>query len=137
MTVEELVREFDDLADWEERCDYLIDLGFELPELPPAARTEDHKVHGCQSNVWLVAEVNHESDPPRIEIRADSDAMIVRGLIAVLLTVYSGRTPQEILATDVEAIFTRLGLDRHLSTARKNGLRGMVQRIRDLARQAA
>ena len=132
LTIPELIEEFEELADWEERCDYLIDLGFELPEFPPEAKTEQNRVHGCQSNVWLIAEAKPTS-PPTVEILADSDAMIVRGLIAVLLTIYSGRTPQEILATDVHDIFEKLGLDRHLSTARKNGLMGMVQRIRAFA----
>jgi cysteine desulfuration protein SufE len=136
MTIDELVDEFDFLGDWESKCEYLIDLGLDLPPLPAEARTEEHRVHGCQSNVWLVANVR-EGRPPTIEILADSDAMIVRGLIAVLLTLYSGRTPQEILATDPQEVFTRLGLDRHLSTARKNGLLGMVKRIRALAAAAA
>jgi cysteine desulfuration protein SufE len=136
MTIDELLEEFEFLADWEERCDYLIDLGFDLPELPADARTEQNRVHGCQSNVWLIANVR-PGDPPTVEILADSDAMIVKGLIAVLLTIFSGRTPREILETDVKDIFSRLGLDRHLSTARKNGLMGMVQRIREFARQAA
>ena len=132
MTVDELLDEFDALADWEERCDYLIDLGFELPEMPEAAKIEANRVRGCQSNVWLITRV-HPGDAPTIEIVADSDAMIVRGLIAVLLTVFSGRTPQEILETDVEAIFSRLGLTKHLSTTRRNGLFGMVGRVRAIA----
>lgn len=135
LTVPELIEEFDDLGDWEARCDYLIDLGFELPDFPPEAKSEPNRVHGCQSNVWLIADVK-PGEPPTVEILADSDAMIVRGLIAVLLTIYSGRTPQEILATDVHDIFSRLGLDRHLSTARKNGLMGMVKRIQAIAQHA-
>lgn len=135
MTLDELLEEFDELEDWEEQCDFLIDLGFDVPELPPEAKNEENRVHGCQSNVWLVADVS-EANPPVIEIRAQSDAMIVRGLIAVLLMVFSGRTPQEILATDAKGIFARLGLDRHLSSARSNGLFGMVKRIRAIAQQA-
>ena len=136
MTVEELMDEFDFLGDWESKCEYLIDLGFDLPSLPDEHKTEQNRVHGCQSNVWLVAEVR-DDDPPTVEIIADSDAMIVRGLIAVILTLYSGRTPQEILATDARQVFERLGLDRHLSTARKNGLLNMVQRVRLLAADLA
>ena len=139
MTLEELLDEFHSLADWEEQCDYLIDLGFELPEFPDEERTEENRVRGCQSNVWLVADVKRDgpSHAPVIEIRADSDAMIVRGLIAVLLTVFNGRAPQEILETDIEAIFSEMGLNRHLSSTRRNGLFGMVKRVREIAAAAA
>jgi len=136
MTIEELIDEFDALEDWEERCDYLIDLGFDLPKMPDTDKIEQNRVHGCQSNVWMVARVNRQSDPPVIDFLADSDAMIVRGLIAVLLTVYSGRTPDEILATDIKQVFSRIGLDRQLSPARRNGLFGMVMRIQTIAREA-
>ena len=138
MTVDELLDEFRFLGDWEEQCEYLIDLGFDLPEFPEEARTEENRVHGCQSNVWLIAEVKRDdpSQPPVIEILADSDAMIVKGLIAVLLTVYSGRTPREILETDIEVIFNELGLTRHLSSTRRNGLFGLVKRVRQVAADA-
>ncbi len=135
MTLDELLEEFDDLDDWEDRCDFLIDLGFELLDLPADAKVEQNRVHGCQSNVWMIASVR-QNGQSTIEITAGSDAMIVRGLIAVLLIIFSGRTPGEILATDVKSIFARLGLDRHLSTARRNGLYGMVKRIRSIAAQA-
>ncbi len=135
-TIPELIETFDALGDWESQCDYLIDLGYELPDFPAAARTEANRVHGCQSNVWLIAEVK-EIDPPVVEIAADSDSMIVRGLIAVLLMAYSGRTPDEILQTDIRQIFARLGLNRQLSSARRNGLEGMVKRIQSLAREAS
>ena len=134
MTIEELLEEFEFLDDWEDRCEYLIDLGLEMPELPPEEKTEENRVHGCQSMVWMVTEVT-QNGQPTIHIRADSDAMIVRGLIAVLLTIFSGRTPQEILSTDVKGIFSRLGLERHLSTTRRNGLYSMVERIRRVARE--
>lgn len=132
MTLEELYEEFEDLVDWEDRCDFLIDLGFELPKLEDAAKTEANRVHGCQSNVWLIAELV-ESDGQKLEICADSDAMIVKGLIAVLLMIYNGRSPREILETDVRTIFEKLGLNQHLSSQRKNGLAGMVERIRRIA----
>jgi cysteine desulfuration protein SufE len=135
-TISELIDTFDALGDWESQCDYLIDLGSELPDLPAAARTEANRVHGCQSNVWLTAEVK-PTTPPAIDITADSDSMIVRGLIAVLLLVYSGRTPQQILETDIRQIFARLGLNRQLSSARRNGLEGMVKRIKAIAEAAA
>ena len=90
-TIPELIETFDALGDWESQCDYLIDLGDELPDFPAVARKEANRVHGCQSNVWLVAD-SKGSNPPVIEIVADSDSMIVRGLIAVLLMAYSGHT---------------------------------------------
>lgn len=135
MTIDELIETFESLGDWEAQCDYLIDLGLDLPDFPPEQKTEQNKVHGCQSNVWLIADVKRNGQPT-VEIQAESDSMIVSGLIAVLLAAYSGRTPQEILATDIKGIFSRLGLDRHLSPQRRNGLFGMVQRIRDLAQAA-
>jgi cysteine desulfuration protein SufE len=135
-TVSELIETFDALGDWESQCDYLIDLGRTLPDLPSAARTEANRVHGCQSNVWLTADVKPTA-PPVIEIIADSDAMIVRGLIAILLLAYSGRTPEQILETDIRQIFSRLGLNRQLSSARRNGLEGMVKRIKAIAEEAA
>ena len=134
MTIAELVDEFEFLGSWEDRCEYLIDLGFELPPMPEEDKTEHNRVHGCQSLVWMTLQpIREETGETRLEIRADSDAMIVRGLIAILLTVYDGKTPREILETDVAELFTTLGLDHHLSIARKNGLAGMVKRIREEA----
>jgi cysteine desulfuration protein SufE len=135
-TIPELIETFDALGDWEAQCDYLIDLGYEIPDFPESARIEANRVHGCQSNVWLITEIK-PGDPPVIEIQADSDSMIVRGLIAVLLLAYSGKTAREILETDIQQIFARLGLNRQLSSARRNGLAGMVQRVRSLAEQSA
>lgn len=136
MTIDELFEEFEALEDWEERCDFLIDMGFDLPELPAEFKTEENRVHGCQSNVWLIANVEGNV-APTVTLQADSDSMLVKGLVAVILAIYSGRTPEEILATDVKNIFARLGFDRYLSTARRNGLAGMVKRIRGIAEQAA
>jgi cysteine desulfuration protein SufE len=135
-TIPELIETFDALGDWESQCDYLIDLGYDVPDFPEVARTEANRVHGCQSNVWLITETK-PGDPPVIEIQADSDSMIVRGLIAVLLMAYSGKSAREILQTDIQQIFSRLGLNRQLSSARRNGLAGMVQRIRTIAEQSA
>lgn len=134
MTIEELIEEFDDLGDWADQCELLIDIGRDLPDMPDELKTEETKVHGCQSNVWMVADV--KPDAAAIELTADSDAMIVRGLLTVILMVYSNRSPKEIVETDIQAIFRRLGLDRHLSTARKNGLAGMVKRVRGIAAEA-
>jgi cysteine desulfuration protein SufE len=135
MSLDELIEEFEFLADWEDRCDLLIDLGFELPKLPESDKTEANRVHGCQSNVWLVARLNESVAPPRVEFLANSDSLLVSGLIAVLMAVYNEKTPAEILSTDAEAIFRRLELDRHLSSQRRNGLHGMVQRVREFASQ--
>jgi cysteine desulfuration protein SufE len=135
MTIEELLEAFEFLGDWDDQCDYLIDLGFELPKLPEEAKTEQNRVHGCQSNVWLLAEVK-SADPPVIEFVANSDAIIVNGLIAVLTILYSGRTAAEILQTDARDVFTQLGLERHLSSQRRNGLYGLVERVRQIAAQA-
>jgi cysteine desulfuration protein SufE len=135
MTLDELLEEFEFLGDWDDQCDYLIDLGFELPKLPDEAKTEQNRVHGCQSTVWLAAEVK-PSNPPTIEFVANSDAIIVNGLIAVLTVLYSGRTAQEILEIDAKAVFAKLGLERHLSSQRRNGLYGMVERIRSIAEDA-
>lgn len=136
MTISELIETFDALGDWESQCDFLIDLGYEIPDFPESARIEANKVHGCQSNVWLITQIK-PGNPPVIEIQADSDSMIVRGLIAVLLMAYSGKTAAEILQTDIQLVFARLGLNRQLSSARRNGLAGMVQRIRSIAQESA
>jgi len=136
MTISELIETFDALGDWESQCDFLIDLGYEIPDFPETARIESNRVHGCQSNVWLITEVK-PGNPPVIEIQADSDSMIVRGLIAVLLMAYSGKTASEILQTNIQQVFARLGLNRQLSSARRNGLAGMVQRIRSIAQESA
>lgn len=136
LTIDELYEEFEDLADWDERCDYLIDLGFNLPQLPEDAKTEENKVHGCQSNVWLVAEMK-STQPPTLEFIATSDAIIVNGLIAVLTALFSHQTPERILKIDAQEVFARLGLERHLSPQRRNGLYSMVDRVRQLAVEAA
>jgi len=136
MNLDKLISNFELLGDWEERYGYLIDLGKKLPGLPDQEKTEEHRVHGCQAMVWLVM----EPDPERagaVRIRADSDAFIVRGLIAVLQLIFSGRTPDEVLAADAKSILSRLGLDKHLSPTRKNGLFAMVERIRALARASS
>lgn len=136
LTIDELYEEFEDLGDWDERCDYLIDLGFHLPQLPDDAKNEANKVHGCQSNVWLVAEMR-STTPPTLEFIANSDAIIVNGLIAVLVALFGGQTPEQILKIDAQEVFARLGLERHLSPQRRNGLYSMVDRVRQLAVEAA
>ncbi len=135
LTIEQVYAEFDELQGWQEQCDYLIDLGFDLPPLPDEAKTEENRVHGCQSNVWLIATVK-ETDPPVVEFLANSDSIIVSGLIAILTALYSGKTPQEIISIDAQEVFAKLGLQRHLSPQRRNGLFGMVRRVHELAVQA-
>ncbi|HYE46341.1 MAG TPA: SufE family protein [Caulobacter sp.] len=121
-----LAEDFDLLGDWEERYRHVIDLGRELAPLSEAEHSDDNKVRGCASQVWLVT----EKDGAALRFRGDSDAHIVRGLIALLLRLYSGRTPADILAFDAKAGFAKLGLEGALSTQRSNGLASMVQRIR-------
>ncbi|MGQ0621128.1 MAG: SufE family protein [Panacagrimonas sp.] len=133
MDIEELAETFELLGDWEERYRYLIELGRKLPTMPEAEHDEAHKVRGCMSQVWLAHTVHDEHAPPRLEFRGDSDAHIVKGLIALLLALTSGRTPREILDTDIGAVFTRLGLESHISMNRRNGFFSMVERIRQMA----
>lgn len=114
---------------WEDRYKYIIDLGRELPPLDEQHRTEQNLVRGCQSQVWLTSRVENGV----LYFDADSDAFIVKGLLAVVLAAYNGRSPEAILAFDIEDYFARLNLLKHLSVTRGNGLRAMVKRIRDTA----
>jgi cysteine desulfuration protein SufE len=122
-----LEEDMEALGDWEERYRYLIELGRTLEPLPEAERSEANRVKGCSSQVWLVSRRREDG---RLLFRGDSDAHIVRGLVAVLVDLYSDREPEEILAFDAEAGFARLGLSGALSRQRSNGLASMVQRIR-------
>ncbi|HVW93801.1 MAG TPA: SufE family protein [Devosia sp.] len=125
------------LDDWEDRYRYIIELGQALPPLEPEERNAENKVHGCVSQVWLVSQEEDGPDGPTLRYRGESDAMIVRGLVAILVALYSGRSPRDIAETDAIAIFDRLGLREHLSTQRSNGLIAMVNRIRSEARALA
>ncbi len=133
ITVPELIEEFDFLGNWEDQCRYLIELGEELPELPAEVMTEPNRVHGCQSRVWMTADVHRNGGQPRLSIQAKSDAKIVDGLIAVLLAMTDEKTPNEVLQTDYRGMFKRLGLESQLVPQRRNGLYAMVERIRALA----
>ena len=126
-----IIEEFAFFGDWTERYQYLIDLGRKLPPLPDELKTEVHKVHGCQSQVWLVA----DGDARKMEFRAISDSAIVSGLIALLLRVYSGRSAREILDTPPRFI-EAIGLAQHLSPTRSNGLAAMLAKIREYALEA-
>jgi cysteine desulfuration protein SufE len=121
------------LDDWEDRYRYIIELGQALPTLSDDEKTADNKVHGCVSQVWLVS----TRDGENLTFRGESDAMIVRGLVAVLVALYSGRAAADIAATDAIAIFDELGLREHLTTQRSNGLVAMVNRIRGEAKAVA
>ena len=127
--IDEIVEEFDFLGDWEERYKYLIDMGKALPDLPEDEKSDLNKVKGCVSQVWLVTGRQGE----RLTFRADSDAHIVRGLAALLLRIYSGRTPEEILSVDAREVLKQIGLSEHLSPQRSNGLASMIGRIRGAA----
>ena len=132
-SLETILDDFAFLDDWEDRYRYVIELGKALPDLPEDERTAENKVHGCASQVWLVSHSDGAEDP-LLTFEGDSDAHIVRGLVAIVLAVYSGRTASEIAATDAIEIFDRIGLVEHLSSQRANGLRSMVKRIREEAR---
>ena len=128
-TLDEVFEVFEMLDDWTERYRYLIELGEELPPMPDELKTTEHKVKGCMSQVWLVPEHRGET----IHFLADSDAHIVRGLVTLVLLVFNDKTPDDIADVDVQAVLDRLGLDKHLSPGRSNGLHSMIKRIRALA----
>ena len=130
---DDLVENFDLFDDWEERYRYVIDLGKQMPEFPEALKTDDTLVEGCVSRVWLEEKVTGEGPSAVIEFNGDSDAFIVKGLIAVLQTLFSGQTAQAILDTDVSAQLARIDLSAHLSPQRSNGLSAMVGRIKGFA----
>jgi len=134
-SIETIRDDFAFLDDWEERYRYIIELGNDLPPFPETARDEHHRVRGCVSQVWLYTQIGEGTDPV-ITFRGDSDAHIVRGLVAIMLALFSGRRASEILATDAEETMRVLGLDEHLTPQRANGLRAMVRRMKDEANAA-
>lgn len=136
MTIDEIRDNFALLDDWDDRYRYVIELGRTLDPMPEAEHSAANKVLGCASQVWLSKQLDRSGGEPSLNYLGDSDAHIVRGLIAILLTLYSGRTPQHILATDALALFEELGFREHLTPQRSNGLRSMVERIRSDAREA-
>jgi cysteine desulfuration protein SufE len=136
MTIETIRNDFALLDDWEDRYRYIIELGRELQPLAETLRTDANKVRGCASQVWIASEVQTEGGEPRLLFRGDSDAHIVRGLIAILFAIVDGKSPQEILALDVNAAFAALGLKEHLTPQRSNGVVAMIERIRADARKA-
>jgi cysteine desulfuration protein SufE len=138
MTIDQILSDFEVLDSWDDRYRYLIELGRKLVPLPDAARSEVNKVQGCASQVWLVSKTHPAKNGggPVLEFLGDSDAHIVKGLIAILFSLYSGQAAKKILDTDAVALFERLGLREHLTPQRSNGFRSMVERIRTDARTA-
>jgi cysteine desulfuration protein SufE len=137
MTIDEIRENFALLDDWDDRYRYVIELGRMLAPMPATEHSQQNKVQGCASQVWLSKRIDRKGgDEAVLNYIGDSDAHIVRGLIAILLTLYSGHTPQQILATDAIALFDEFGFREHLTPQRSNGLRSMVERIRSDARQA-
>ena len=137
-TIDDILSDFDLFDDWDERYRYLIDLGRRLEPLPDSAKTERNKVRGCASQVWL--ETRRSTDTggrTRLSFKGDSDAHIVKGLVALILALFDGKTPQDILSTNTEDVFGKLQLAQHLSAQRANGVRAMVERIKAEARAAA
>ncbi len=127
---DELIENFSFFDDWEDRYSYLIDLGEQLPPMDDALKVDLNFVKGCTSKVWMVGHFNYAN---QLELIADSDAKIVRGLIAVLVCIYSGKTKAEINDTNIKDIFAQLGLEAHLSPNRRNGFYAMVGRVEALA----
>lgn len=135
ITSDTLVEDLSFLDDWEERYRYIIDLGKKLPDLPDDVKTDQNLLQGCQSQVWI----QHHFDPATGKLRfdVDSDAFIVKGLLAMVLAAYNERTPADILAFDIEGYFNQTGLIKHLSPTRGNGLKSMVKKIQSIAQQHA
>lgn len=125
------------LDDWEDRYRYVIELGRQLPDFPEALRTDANKVRGCASQVWIATSIGENEGARRMHFQGDSDAHIVRGLIAILFALYQDATPDEILKSDPQSVFTEFGLAEHLTQQRSNGLASMVARIRSDATAAA
>ncbi len=133
MTLQEIADTFDLLGEWEERYRYLLDLGKQLEPFPEAEKTDDSIVRGCMSQVWM----DHQLRDGRLHFRGDSDAHIVRGLIALLFALVQDRTPREVLDTDIRQVFADLGLENHISMNRRNGFYAMSERVRSAAQAAA
>lgn len=137
MQIDEIIDNFGYLDDWEDKYRYLIELGRSLDPVPATLHADVNKVRGCASQVWLETRVEPGSRcEPQLHFRGDSDAHLVRGLIAVLIALYSGHSADEILAIDAIGLFRRLGLESHLTPQRSNGVRAMVERIKSDARLA-
>jgi len=137
LRIDDVIATFDMLDAWEDRYRYLIEMGRSLAPLTEEERTEDNRVRGCASQVWVITTPTHTTDgAPVLDFRGDSDAHIVKGLVALVLSFYGGKSPQEVLSSDVMGLFKQLELSEHLTPQRSNGVRSMVERIRRDAAQA-
>ncbi len=137
MSYDDIVADFEFLDEWEDRYRYVIELGRSLDPLPQDAHNEANKVHGCVSQVWLQTTIDKNPDgDPVLHFKGDSDAHIVSGLVAIMLTLFSGQTAKKILETDANAALKQLGLDEALTPQRSNGLASMIQRIKSDAQNA-
>ena len=138
MKIDQILDDFEVLDSWDDRYRYIIELGRKLAPLPDAARSEANKVQGCASQVWFVSNASPAKNGggPVLEFLGDSDAHIVKGLIAILFSLYSGQAAKKILDTDAVALFEKLGLREHLTPQRSNGFRSMVDRIKTDAQAA-
>lgn len=136
MSIDEIIENFEFMDDWEDRYRYVIELGRELEPLQPEDYSEDHKVRGCVSQVWLVTEQERNGGQPVLRFRGDSDAHIVRGLIAILIALYSDKRADEISQLDADKVFDQIGLREHLTPQRSNGLASMVKRVKEDAAAA-
>jgi cysteine desulfuration protein SufE len=135
--IDDIVENFTLLDEWDDRYRYVIELGRALPPLPESAHTDANKVQGCASQVWLLSHVEPDgTEGPVLTFEGDSDAHIVRGLVAILIALYSGKSARDIVATDALELFDRIGLRENLTPQRSNGLRSMVERIRTEASAA-
>jgi len=132
-TIKDIAETFSLLDEWEDRYRYIIELGHELEHYPETARDNAHKVPGCVSQVWLTSQRNDNGNDPVLTFKGDSDAHIVKGLVYIILALYSGKRASEILETDARAALAELGLDEHLTPQRSNGLRSMIAHIREEA----
>jgi cysteine desulfuration protein SufE len=138
MSIERIIDDFGVLDSWDDRYRYVIELGRDLPPFPDAARNDRNKVQGCASQVWMISDTKpaKNGSGPVLQFQGDSDAHIVKGLIAILFALYSGQPAKKIIETDANTVFNQLGLGEHLTPQRSNGFRSMVDRIRSDARAA-
>lgn len=131
-SIDTIIENFELIDDWEERYNYIIELGRDLPPLPPELHSEANRVHGCESQVWLDFRV---ADADRLALRGDSDSMIVRGFVALVIALYDGKTSADAVATDGLELFRKLDFGAHVTSKRANGIRAMIERIRRDSRE--
>ncbi len=135
-SLERIAETFEFFEDWEDRYLYLTELGRRVPALPEACKVPENQVHGCVSNVWIVAD-RDDSPTPRVSFRADSDTPVIKGILAILLAVYSGKSADDIDGVDADGIFAQLGIYDHLSPNRHVGVYAMIEKIRAIAKTTA